>query len=97
MSNRLGENFHLDVEISNLDGTADEMKKLRTLLISGLEGIATGLSFGSSASADKGALHIVKFRVLDGKNFELDSVKGWLHQALFVGWQINATSVRPSA
>ena len=95
MKNELDENAQLDVEISNLYANEAELEKLRSLVAKGLGSNATELSIQSVANTAKGTRYEVKFRVVDPRQFDIDRVKDWLHEALLVGWRLSATFVRP--
>lgn len=95
MDNKLGENAHLDIAISNLHASEDELGKLRSLVAKNLGSNAINFSIQSVAITAKGAQYEVKFTVINPKHFNLDRLRDWLHEALLVGWHLNATFVNP--
>jgi hypothetical protein len=95
MNNELDENAQIDVEISNLYANDAELEKFQSLVAKGLGRNVTELSIKSIANIGKGTRYEVKFRVVNPRNFDIDRVKDWLHEALLVGWHLSATFVRP--
>lgn len=95
MNNELDEHAQLEVEISNLRATDEELERLRHLIVTGLGKNATPLKIAAVSNDAKGSRYEVTFRVLNPRHFNLSTVKDWLHAATLVGWSVNATFVRP--
>lgn len=95
MNNELDKHDQLDVEISNLRATEEELEKLKNLIVTGLGKNATPLKIMAVSNDVKGSRYQVTFRVLDPKHFNISTVQDWLYEATLVGWAINATFVHP--
>lgn len=93
MNHPIDENAQLDVEISNLRASDEELAVLKKLLERGLEAKATAPIIRSVGSDAKGKRYEVTFKVLEPRHFSMDAVKDWLHSATLVGWRIEATVV----
>ena len=95
MNNELDEHAQLDVAISNLRATDEELKKLKDLISTGLGINATPLRITAVSNDAKDSRYEVTFRVLEPKHFNLSTVQDWLYAATLVDWSLNATFVRP--
>jgi len=95
MNNELDEHAQLDVEITNLRATDEELEKLKYIIVTGLGKNATPLKITAVSNDAKGSRYEVTFRVLNPRHFNLSIVQDWLHAATLVGWSLNATFVRP--
>lgn len=95
MNNVLDEHAQLDVEISNLRATDEELGKLKALIVTGLGNNATSLKVTAISNDIKGSRYELTFRVLNPRHFKLSTVQDWLYAAGLVGWNLNATFVRP--
>lgn len=95
MNNELDEHAQLDVEISNLRATDEELEKLKCLIVTGLGKNATPLKITAASHDSKGSRYEITFRVLNPRNFNPSTVQDWLHAVALVGWSLNATFVRP--
>jgi len=93
MNNILDENAQLEVEISNLRATDEELETFRSYIVRGLGTNATPPIIKTDGIDAEGLHHIVTFKVLDPRNFKIDTVKDWLHATLLVGWRLDATFV----
>lgn len=95
MNNEIDENTQLDVEISNLRATDEELKKLKNLISTGLGKNSTPLRITVISNDAKGNRYEITFRVLNPKHFKISTVQDWLYAATLVGWNLNAAVVRP--
>lgn len=95
MNNELDAHAQLDVEISNLRATDEELEKLKDLIVTGLGNNATSLKVTAVSNDAKGSRYELTFRVLNPRHFKLSTVQDWLYAATLVGWNLNATFVRP--
>jgi hypothetical protein len=93
MNNILDGNAQLDVEISNLRATDEELETLKGYIVRGLGKNCTPPIINTDGIDTKGPRYIVTFKVLDPRNFKIDTVKDWLHAAILVGWRLEATFV----
>jgi hypothetical protein len=94
-NNELDEHAQLDVEISNLRATDEELEKLKHLIVTGLGKNATPPKITAVSNDAQGSRYELTFRVLNPKHFELSIVQNWLYISALVGWSLNATFVRP--
>lgn len=95
MNNELDEHAQLNVEISNLRATDEELEKLKHLIVTGLGKNATPPKITAVSNDAKGICYELTFRVLNPKNFEQSTVQNWLYAVTLVGWTLKATFVRP--
>ncbi len=95
MKNELDEHAQLDVEITNLRATNEELEKLKHLIVAGLGKNATPLKITAVSNDAKGSRYEVTFRVFNPRHFNLSTVQDWLYAVALVGWSLNATFVRP--
>lgn len=95
MNNELDENAQLDVEISNVRATDEELEKLKDLIFTGLGNNATSLKVTVVSNDAKGCRYELTFRVLNPRHFKPSTVQDWLYSVALVGWNINTTFVRP--
>lgn len=93
MNDPLDGNEKLDVNISHLYATDEQLEKLENLIVEGLGSNGTPPNITFVGMDEKGARYEVKFKVFNIKNFKLDIVKNWLHSATLVGWNMRGTLV----
>lgn len=94
MNNALDENAKLDVDISNLLATEEELDKLKELIVKKLGVNTTPPKVTFDRSNVKGDFYEVSFTVLKPKSFNVDIIQEWLYSLTLVGWHIDATFVR---
>lgn len=95
MNNALDEHAQLDVEISNLRATDEELENLKALIVKCLGNNATSLKVTAISNDTKVIRYELTFRVLNPRHFKLPTVQDWLYAAGLFGWNLNATFVRP--
>jgi len=94
MNNALDENAKLNVDISNLLATEEELEKLKELIVKKLGVNTTSPTVTFERSNGKGDFYEVNFTIPNPKSFKVDILKEWLHSLTLVGWHVNATFVR---
>ncbi|OIQ65612.1 hypothetical protein GALL_528270 [mine drainage metagenome] len=97
MQNELDENANLNVEISNLSASPEELERVMNRISKSLGTSATVPKVTSMSNTKNGSRYTVEFVVLKPPRFNIDSVKDWLHSENLVGWRIDATFVRGDA
>ncbi len=95
MNHPIDEKAQLDIEISNIYATDAELAVFTDMLVQGLGSKATAPTIRSVGANAKGTRYEVTFKVLEPKHFSLDRIKDWLHAAMLVGWNLEATVVPP--
>jgi hypothetical protein len=93
MKNIIDDNANIDVVISSLRATEDEIKKLEYLLIKKIGAISTPPKASMERMDRKGTVYQVTFKVTEPKHFTLEVVQEILESLTLVGWNINGTFV----
>ena len=93
MNNALDKNAKLDVNISHLLATDEELEKLKELIIKrlGLNETSPKIIFESSNA--KGNFYEVTFKILKPKSSDREVIKECLYSLNLVGWDIRGTYV----
>ncbi len=94
MSNSINEDLNMNVTISNLQATEDEIKKLEELLIKEFRTISTHPKINLEGTNTKGNLYKATFTVTDTRYFDLKSVQELLYSLVLVGWSLDGTFVQ---
>ncbi|MFE8072597.1 hypothetical protein QQM79_16175 [Marinobacteraceae bacterium S3BR75-40.1] len=95
MNNEIDENAKLDVEISNLRATEDEVEKLKAMITEKFDRKITNPAITLDRVDSKGApVYEVNFKVLDPKNFKIETIQEFLYSLSLVGWRVEGTFVK---
>ena len=94
MNNTLDKNAQLEVEISNLRATSEELEQLKSCITNGMGNNGTPPVSLLDGEDSKCSRYIVTFRVLNPRNFNTSTVQAWLYAAKLVGWSLEATFVK---
>ena len=94
MNNELDEHAQLDVEISNLRATDEELEELMTLIATEFGNIATPPKITGVSNDANGSRYELTFRVLDRRHYRESTVQDWLYAVPLVGWRLYTTTVR---
>ena len=93
MKNNLEKQAQLDVEITNLSATGEEIEKLKNLIVTGLGNNVSTLQIKAVSHDVKGSIYEVNFRVIDPRLYNDSMVQDWLYEAGLVRWCLDSTFV----
>ena len=93
MKNNLDKQAQLDVEITNLSATGEEIEKLKNLIVTRLGNNFSTLEIKTVSNDVKGSIYEVSFRVLDPMLYNDSMVQDWLYEAGLVRWCLDSTFV----
>lgn len=93
MKNIIDDNANINVVISSLRATENEIKKLENLLIKKIGAISTTPKLSVERMDQKGTVYQITFKVTEPKHFKLEIVQEILETLTLVGWNINGTFV----
>lgn len=94
MNKTIDEHAQMDVVISNLRATDEELEKLINCIVRGLGNKATHPVAKLDGMDTKGSRYVVTFKVLELRNLSpVDIVRKWLDKLELGGFEINGTLV----
>lgn len=94
MNNKIDEAAQLDVEISNLYATTEEIDKLKKFIAFRYNGNTLPPVVRLVGSDKKGEKYEIFWRIIDPSSFRLEKIQEWLYEANLVGWKLNLTVVK---
>lgn len=93
MKNNLDKQVQLDVEITNLSATGEEIEKFKNLIVTRLGSNVSVLKIKAVSNDVKGSIYEVSFRVIDPRLYNDSMVQDWLYEAGLVRWCLDSTYV----
>lgn len=92
MQHEIYDRGQLNVKISNVRASDEEIERLKTAIASGI-GSTNALPVVKFEGADrKGSRYTITFAVRGPRAFSLSTVQEWLYAVPLVGWDIAATA-----
>lgn len=92
MQHEIFDNGQLNVEITNVKASDEEIEKLKACIAKGIGSKNAAPVVQLEGMSAKGTRYTVKFSVRGPTYFDLSNVQEWLYSVGLVGWQIEAKS-----
>lgn len=90
MHHEIYEDGQLNVDISNVRATEEEIEKLKEAIIRGIGPRNMPPVVTLKGEDKRGNFYRVNFAIRGPMRFDLETVGKWLHSAFLVGWRIEA-------